>query len=121
MKTLPFQASFEKDSLISKWKESSNESLIFNLFQRHENEEKWFDVVLKNVYKNDRSSEYKVEYTISNAQPGRYTCQIQSRCEFGMSGKSEETSVYKEEEVRSVILGPIFFIFKTSFSWLDTI
>ena len=76
---------------------------------------------MKNVYKNDRSSEYKVEYTISNAQPGRYTCQIQSRCEFGMSGKSEETSVYKEEEVRSVILGPIFFIFKTSFSWLDTI
>ena len=76
---------------------------------------------MKNVYKNDRSSEYKVEYTISNAQPGRYTCQIQSRCEFGISGKSEETFVYKEEEVSYVILGPICILFKTNFNWLGNL
>ena len=107
--------------MILKWKDSSNENLIFKLFYRHENDEKWFDVVLKTVCKNYKSSEHKVEYTIPNAQPGRYTCQIQSRCEFVMSGKSDETFVYKEEEVSYVILGPICIFFKTNFNWLGNV
>ena len=91
------------------------------MFYRHENDENWFHVVLKNVCKNYKSSEHKVEYTIPNPQPGRYTCQIQSRCEFGISGKSEETFVYKEEEVSYVILGPICILFKTNFNWLGNL
>ena len=99
-----FQASFKNESLILKWKDDSNENLIFILFYKHENHENWQDVVLKNVCKNDISSEYRVEYTVPNAQAGRYICQIQSKCEYGVSEMSEEIFVYKEEEVSSVYL-----------------
>ena len=54
---------------------------------------------MRNVCKNDNSSEYRVEYAVLNAKPGKYVCQIQSKCEFGVSEMSMETSVYKEEEV----------------------
>ena len=74
------------------------------MFYKHENDANWLDVVLKNVCKNGNSSEYRVEYTITNARPGRYTCQIQSKCEFGVSEKSGEIFVYKKEEVSSVVL-----------------
>ena len=101
---MKFQASFKNESLILKWKDDSNESLIFILFYKHEKNGNWRDVVLKNVCKNDISSEYRVEYTVPNVQAGRYICQIQSTCEFGVSEMSEEIFVYKEEEVSSVFL-----------------
>ena len=74
------------------------------MFYKHENDGNWRDVVLKNVCKNDISNEYRVEYNVPNAQAGRYVCQIQSTCEFGVSEMSEEIFVYKEEEVSSIFL-----------------
>ena len=82
----------------------SYENSDFILFYKHVNDEKWQDVVLKNVCKNDNSGEYRVKYTVSNAQPGRYICQIQSKSDFDMSEKSGECFVYKEEEVSSLFL-----------------
>ena len=96
------QVSFKNDSLILKWKIATNENLIFNLFYKHENDENWWDVVLKNVHKNDNSSEYRVEYSFPNARPGTYTCQIQSACDFGVSEKSVKMFAYKEEKVSSI-------------------
>ena len=99
-----FQASFKNESLILKWQVDSKENLIFNLFYKHENEEIWRKVDLKNVSKNDNLLEYRVECTLPNMRPGRYTCQIQSSCEYGASEMSEKKAFYKEEEVSSVFL-----------------
>ena len=74
------------------------------MFCKHENGEKWWDVALTNVRKNDNSSEYRAEYTFPNAYPGRYTCQIQSTCCFSVSEMSGEIFAYKEEEVTFVFL-----------------
>ena len=81
------------------WKVNSNENLTFVLRYKEDNDEYWKNVTLRNVCKNDNSSEYRVEYAVLNAKPGKYVCQIQSKCEFGVSEMSMETSVYKEEEV----------------------
>ena len=101
--TFSSQVSFKNGSLILKWNIVSNENLIFNLFYKHENDENWRDVVLQNVHKDDNSSEYRLEYSFPNARPGKYTCQIQSMCDFGISEKSVEIFAYKEEEVNSII------------------
>ena len=79
--------------------DSSNENLTFSLIYKQDNDEHWKTVSLKNVCKSSNSNEYRVEYTVSNAKPGRYTCQIQSKCDFGISQMSNERSAYKEEEV----------------------
>ena len=99
-----FQASFKNESWILKWQVDSKENLIFNLFYKHENEEIWRKVDLKNVSKNDNLLEYRVECTLPNMRPGRYTCQIQSSCGYGASEMSEKKVFYKEEEVSSVFL-----------------
>ena len=97
---LLFYASFKSENLILKLEDSPNENLSFILFYKHENDPNFRDAVLKNVYKNDNSAEYRVEYTIPNVQPGKYICQIQSKCDFGVSEMSTETFVYKNEEVK---------------------
>ena len=85
--------------MILQWKVNSNENLTFVLKYKQDNDEHWKNVTLRNVCKNDNSCEYRVEYTVLNAKPGRYVCQIQSKCDFGVSDMSMETSVYKEDEV----------------------
>ena len=101
---MSFQASFKNDILILRWKDDSNENLKFILFYKQENDENWQDVVLNRVSKNDNLREDRVEYTVPNTRPGRYTCQIQSACDSGVSEMSEEIFVLKEEEVTSVFL-----------------
>ena len=101
---MSFQASFKNESLILKWKDDSNENLILTLFYKHENDENWSDAILKDVRLDNDSSEYSVEYTFLNARPGRYNCQIQSKCCFGVSGMSGKIFAYKEKEVTSVFL-----------------
>ena len=83
--------------MLLKWTDDSNENLIFILFYKHGKDENWQDVVLKNVCKSFDSAEYRVEYTISNAKPGKYICRIQSKCDFGMSESSTATFVSREE------------------------
>ena len=46
--------------------------------------------------------EYRVEYTIPCAKSGRYICQIQAKCYFGVSDISDEISVWNDEEVSFV-------------------
>ena len=91
--------------------DNSNENSDFILFYKHVNDEKWQDVVLKNVCKHYNSSEYRVEYTITNAQSGRYICQIQSKSEFDMSQKSREVYANKEEQVSPL------FLFSRNVKW----
>lgn len=69
------------------------------MFYKHENDANFCDAVLKNVCKNDNSPEYRAEYTIPKIQPGKYICQIQSKCDFGVSEMSREIFVNKNEEV----------------------
>ena len=101
---MSFQASFKNESFILKWKVDLNENLIFTLFYKHENDQNWSDVILKDVRLDNDSSEYSVEYTFLNAHPGRYTCQIQPKCSFGVSEMSGKIFAYKEEEVTLVFL-----------------
>ena len=49
VKYFVIQTSFKNESLILKWKDDSNENLIFSLFYKHENDENWSDVILKHV------------------------------------------------------------------------
>lgn len=89
--------------MILRWKDNSNENLTINLRYKQDNDEHWKVVSLKNFCKSYNSSEYRIEYTVSNAKPGRYACQIQSMCDFGMSQMSKEMPVFKEKEVGFVI------------------
>ena len=104
VKYFVIQTSFKNESLILKWKDDSNENLIFSLFYKHENDENWSDVILKHVPLDNDSREYSIQYTFLNACPGRYACQIQSKCCFGVSEMSGKIFSYKEEEVTSVFL-----------------
>ena len=100
--------------MILNWRDDSNDNLIFILFYKHENDENWRNDVLKNICKNDDSNEYRVEYTVPNIQPGEYFCQIQSKCDFGMSELSREISASREKvQVSSVF----FFQQRLSINW----
>ena len=66
---------------------------------RHENDKNGQTVVLNNAFNNGSSVDYRVEYTIPIVKPGRYICQMQSKCDFGVSEMSNEISVWKNEEV----------------------
>ena len=86
--------------MVLKWTGNSNEKVNFNLFYKHECDENWQDVrCLQNVCKNDRTSEYRVEYTVPNAHQGKYICQMQSEFDFALSEKSKEKVVFKEKVV----------------------
>ena len=61
-------------------------------------------VDLDSECKGDNMVQYRVEYTIPHVKPGRYICQIQSKCYFGVSEMSDEISVWNEEEVSFVLL-----------------
>ena len=67
------------------------------MFYKHEKDENWQDVILRNVCKNINSGEYRVEYSIPNVQPGKYICRIQSKCDFGISELSKEIFVSREK------------------------
>ena len=69
------------------------------MLYRHEDDEKGQTVVLNNECNNCNSVDYRVRYAVPNVKPGRYICQMQSKCEFGVSGMSNEISVWKNEEV----------------------
>ena len=61
-------------------------------------------VDLNSELKNGNVVQCRVEYTIPCVKPGRYICQIQAKCYFGVSEMSDEISVWNEDEVRFVLL-----------------
>ena len=61
-------------------------------------------VDLNSELKNGNVVQCKVEYTIPCVKPGRYICQIQAKCYFGVSEMSDEISIWNEDEVRFVLL-----------------
>ena len=85
------------------------------MLNKHENDENWREVILKNICTNVNSTEYKAEYFVRNAYPREYVSQIQWKCEIGMSEFIRKTFVSrKEAEVVSVIL---FFMILLWSSW----
>ena len=91
--------------MVLKWKNDSKKNLIFTLLNKHENDENWGDVILKNICTDIINlTEYNAEYSVPNAHPGEYISQVQSKCESGVSEFIRETFVSREEaEVASVI------------------
>ena len=73
--------------------------MTFVLRYKQDNDQHWKNDTLRNVCKNNNLCEYRVEYTVLNAKPGRYVCQIQSKCEFGVSELSMETPICEKDEV----------------------
>ena len=61
-------------------------------------------VDLNSELKNGNVVQCRVEYTIPCVKPGRYICQIQAKCYFGVSEMSDEISIWNEDEVRFVLL-----------------
>lgn len=85
--------------MILRWKDTSNENLTFTLRYKQDNDEHWKESRLRNVCKNDNLREYRVEHTVENPKPGNCVCQIQSKCESGVSEMSMAKLVCKEEKV----------------------
>lgn len=96
------QASFKNGNLFLKWKYTSCEDAVFILSYRHENDEMSHIVDLNSECKIVNMVEYRVEYTIPCIKPGRYICQMQSKCHFGVSEMSDEISFWNDEEVSFV-------------------
>ena len=86
------------------WKYTSGEDPVFILSYGHENDEMSHTVDLNSEFKNGNMVQYRVQHTIPCVKPGRYICQIQAKCYFGVSEMSDETSVWNEDEVSFVLL-----------------
>lgn len=98
-----FQASFKNETLVLIFNDDSDEDLIITLYYKHENDGSFQKVDLRNKCAGGKANEYQVEYIIPDVKTGKYTCKIQSKCDFGMSEMSNEKSVLKESKVNTFI------------------
>lgn len=103
---LLFQASFENKKLVLLWVDDSGETLFFTLLYKHENDRKFQTVSLKNKSKgdSDKADEYRGECIIPDPKAGKYTCKIQSKCNFGTNDMSNEISVWNTQDVGFLVL-----------------
>ena len=79
---------------------------------RHEDDEVNHTVDLNSECKIDNLYEYSTEYAIPKVKPGRYICQMQSKCYFGISEMSEKISVWNEEDVSYSFICPSLILIK---------
>ena len=61
-------------------------------------------VDLNSEFKNGNMVQYRAEYTIPYVKPGRYICQMQAKCYFGVSEMSDEISAWNDDEVSFVLM-----------------
>ena len=92
------------DNLFLEWEYTSGEDPIFILSYRHENDEMSHTVDLNSESKNGNMVQYRAEYTIPCVKPGRYICQMQAKCYFGVSEMSDEISAWNDDEVSFVLM-----------------
>ena len=114
--SLSFQAFFENEVLVLICKFDSEKDLTITLYYKHENDDSFQKVDLRNNFVVDKSDEYRVEHVIANAKTGNYICKIQSKCEYGMSEISTEQNALKENEVITLLFDQYSFSLITSFA-----
>ena len=96
---------FKNEKLVLIFDDDSDEDLIITLHYKHENDGNFQKVDLRTTKcAGDIANEYRVEYNIPDAKTGKYTCKIQSKCDFGMSEMSNEKSVSKGSKVNTFIV-----------------
>ena len=86
------------------YEDGSNEDLTFTLYYKHEDDDNFQEVNSKKKQVDDNSDEYRVEYIMSDVKAGKYTCKLQSKCEFGRSEMSNEIFFLKENKVSNLIV-----------------
>ena len=99
------QASFKNETLVLIFNDDSNEDLIITLHYKLENDDNFHKVDLRTTKcADDKANEYRVECIIPDAKTGKYTCKIQSKCDFGTSEMSNEKLVSKGSKVNTFLV-----------------